>query len=213
VLVNLNIGRYEVLPDILGLTVLFFCAVLFTDRAGRFARPAVVSAVMVFLEVVRLFALAGSDMVTLVISMLYAFLQVVLVITLADGVAQFAQLQGDDRTPRLCDVTGHIYALTFVFSIITLGGWFTELHMIFNLAYHLITAYTVIMFLYFYTSVHIPLQEHELPFFEYRGPDTEEEGMEGLDGIESLQMVGELEGMGEIEEELTLEIDPTVEPL
>jgi hypothetical protein len=206
VLVNLNIGRYEIIPDIIGLVLLFFCSVLFTDRAGRFARTAVVAVVMAFLEVVRLFSLVEADIIITALSMMYAFLQVILVITVADGIAQFSQLQGNDRVPRLCDFTGHLYALTFVCTI--LGGWLYDLRMVFSLIYYLITVYAVIMFFYFYCAVHTPLAEHELPFFEYRGPDIEE----GMEGAEGLEMVGDLEGTDSAEGaeglELTLEIDP-----
>jgi hypothetical protein len=188
VLVDVNIFGYEIIPDLIGLTLLFFCAVLFTDRAGRFARTAVVAALMVFIEVVRVFSLAEADGVVMVLSLLYTFLHVLLVITAADGVAQFSQLQGDDRVPRLCDLTGHVYALTFV--CVILGGWFADLTMILNLIYYIITGFTVVMFVYFYSAVHTPLQDHELPFFDAWQSG---EGMEDLEGVEEAEPVEPVE--------------------
>jgi hypothetical protein len=187
-MVNINIGGYEFLPDLVGLTLLFVCAVLFTDRAARFARTAVVAAVMVFLEVVRLFNLAEADSLIMVFGMLYLFLQVLLVITAADGVAQFSQLQGQESISRLCDLTGHIYALTFVCAI--LGGWFGDLAMVLNLVSYLITAFVIIMFLYFYTVVLTPLEEHELPFFDVFG------SLEGLESTEDTEAGADTEAAG-----------------
>lgn len=188
VLVDIRIGAYEVLPDIVGLTLLFFCAVYFTDRAGRFARTAVVSAVMIFLEVVRLFSMveAGSAIAVL-LGFLYAFLQVILVITAADGIAQFSQFQGLQDISRICDIAGHVYALTFIFKM--LGLWLPDLAMVLLLAHYLITIFVVSMFLYFYLAVHTPIDEADLPFAGLVMPEGMEELLESMDdgGIEPME--------------------------
>ena len=155
-LIDVNLFGYQFLPDVAGLSVLFFCAVLMTDRAGRFARAAVVSAVMLFLEVVRIFQLTVAAPVVNFLNLLYMFLTVLLVITVADGVGQFGQLHGQENLSNLCDVTGHVYAVTFVFSM--LAVWFSELSSVFSLLNIMISVFVIVMFLYFYSVVHVTVQ-------------------------------------------------------
>lgn len=168
VLVDIKIAGYEILPDIVGLPLLFFCAVLFVDRAGRFARTATVAALMVFLETVRLLGLAEAEAVVAVFAVVYVFLKVLLVITAADGVAQFCQFQGEGRVPRLCDMTGHVYALTFVCWIC--GGWFSDLSAVLTFTHYIITVFTLIMFFYFHAAILVAAPKGDLLF-----PEVEEE--------------------------------------
>jgi hypothetical protein len=181
VLIDVELFGIQWVPDLPGLVILFFCAVLYADKAGRFARTAVVAAAMIFLEAVRLFSLTESEPVINILNIFYIFLTILLVITAADGVGQFCQLHGRDDVARRCDATGHIYALTFVFW--ALSVWFEPLSGVFWLINLLITVFTLAMFLYFYSTTYAAVQEqYEAP------PDALEEDAE--DG-------GELEDEGE----------------
>ncbi|MDR0325743.1 MAG: hypothetical protein LBI19_06595 [Oscillospiraceae bacterium] len=157
VLIDIDLYGYQLLPDVAGLAVLLFIAILMLDRAGRFARMAVVTAVMGFLEVIRIFSLTDSLSVISFFGLLYLFLKVLLVITAADSVGQYGQLQGYERVPRLCDVTGHVYALTFLFS--ALAMWLDSLSRIFALVNTGISLLVIVMFLYFYSIVVIDVQK------------------------------------------------------
>lgn len=143
------LGIYQ--PDAIGLLLIFICSVMMTDRAGRFARSAAVSAAMLFLEAAKLFQLSGSDTVSTFINLLYLFLTALLVITLTDAVAQFSAAQGLPQIARLCDTTGHVYALAFVASVA--AQWFPSLQMILWLACLVISVFVIIMFIYFYSAV------------------------------------------------------------
>jgi hypothetical protein len=180
VLFDVSAGGYRLLPDILGLAVLFFCAVLMTDGAKRFARTAVVAAVMIFLEVVRLFELAEAVPLAGFLGLLYVFLKVLLVITAADGAGQFGQLHGQEDIARLCDVTGHVYALTFVFSALSM--WLTDLAAMFALINIIISVFVAVMFFYFFNIVIVPVQQPFDPAPEVI-PESGEEG-EGTEGAE-----------------------------
>jgi preprotein translocase subunit SecY len=177
VLVDIELFEIQWVPDLLGLVILFFCAVLYVDKAGRFARTAVVAAAMAFLEVVRLFNLAESAPVINILNVLYIFLTVLLVITTADGVGQFCQLQGRDDVAKRCDTTGHVYSLTFVFW--ALSAWFEPLSRVFWLLNLLVTVFTLVMFAYFYTTTYVAVQE------QFETPpdalDEEEEDAEEAD--------------------------------
>jgi hypothetical protein len=157
VLIDVNLFDYRLLPDFIGLGILLFCAVLMTDRAGRFARTAVVTALMLFMEVIRVFNLVEAASVVNIFSLVYLFLTVLLVITAADGIGQFGQLQGHENIPKMCDVTGHIYAATFVFGL--LGMWFESMAKVFYAVNLIITVFVLIMFVYFYTAIYVAVQE------------------------------------------------------
>ncbi len=144
------LGIYQP-PDVVGLVMILVCSVMMTDRAHRFARPAAISAAMLFLEVTRIFHLAGSNAVSSLLDLLYMFLTALLVITLADGVSQFSASQGLPQIASLCDTTGHIFALSFVASV--MAKWFPSLEMVLWLASVLISVFVIIMFIYFYSSV------------------------------------------------------------
>jgi len=157
VLIDVNLFEFQLLPDFIGLGILLFCAVLMTDRAGRFVRTAVVAALMLFLEVIRVFNLADAEPIVNIFSLVYLFLTVLLVITAADGVGQFGQLQGHENIPKMCDVTGHVYAVTFVLSL--LGMWFESLTRVFFAVHIVITVFVLIMFVYFYSAIYVAVQE------------------------------------------------------
>ncbi|MDR1668618.1 MAG: hypothetical protein LBR76_01495 [Oscillospiraceae bacterium] len=144
------LGKFQP-PDLIGLVLIFICSVMMTDRAGRFARSAAISAAMMFLEVVRIFGFAGSEAVSSFLSLLYLFLTAFLVITLADGVSQFSASQGLPQIASLCDTTGHVYTLAFV--SLAAAQWFPSLEMILWLASVLISIFVIIMFIYFYSAV------------------------------------------------------------
>jgi hypothetical protein len=180
VLVDVELFDIQWIPDLLGLVVLFFCAVLYTDKAGRFARAAVVAAVMGFLEVVRLFNLTENDAIISILNIFYVFLTVLLVITLADSVGQFCQLQGRDDIARRCDATGHVYALTFI--TWALAEWFEPLRGILLLIGWLITAFTLIMFIYFYSATYVAVQEQYEPPPDVLDEDEDGEEAEKEDG-------------------------------
>ncbi|MCL2004363.1 MAG: hypothetical protein FWG72_10265 [Oscillospiraceae bacterium] len=172
VLIDVELFNAELVPDLIGLAILFFCAVLYTDRAGRFARTAVVAAVMAFLEVARLFSLTDSDAVINVLNLFYMFLTVLLVITTADGVGQYCQLQGREDIAKRCDATGHIYALTFVFWAVSV--WFEPLASMLWLLNLLITVFTLVMFVYFYSATYVAVQEQYEPPPDALDEDEEE---------------------------------------
>jgi hypothetical protein len=138
-------------PDMVGLILILVCSVLLIDKATRFTRPAAIAAAMLFLEIVRIFRLAGTDAVSSLLDLVYLFLTALLVITLADGVAQFSAGQGHPQIPSLCDTTGHVYALAFVASVA--GWWFPSLSNILWLAGLLISLFVIVMFVYFYSAV------------------------------------------------------------
>jgi hypothetical protein len=173
VLIDVNLLGLELIPDVLGLAILFFVAVLYTDRAGRFVRTAVVAAVMGFFEVIRLFNLTGSGSIISVLNVFYMFLTVLLVITTADSVGQFCQLQGREDIAKRCDATGHVFALTFVFWVLSV--WFEPLANIFWLINLLITIFTLIMFIHFYTSTYVAVQEQYEPPPDAMEEEEEEE--------------------------------------
>ena len=183
-LLDVSLFGYQLLPDVAGLAVLFFCAVLMTDQAKRFARAAVVAAVMLFLEVVRIFNLTVAAPVVGFLGLLYMFLTVLLVITVADGVGQFGQLHGQENIAKLSDVTGHIYAATFIFSV--LAVWFSELSSVFGLLNIMISLFVIIMFLYFYSAVYVTVQPpYDPPAMtaaegEEETPSDEENGEEAV---------------------------------
>jgi hypothetical protein len=177
VLVDVDLFGYQVIPDVIGLVVLFFCSVLFSDKAGRFARTAVVAAVMLFLEAIRIFGLTGNELVMDVLGNFYVFLKVLLVITAADGVAQFCQLQGREDIAKRCDATGHIYALTFVFWVFSV--WFEPLTGILRLLSLLVTVLTLVMFIYFYSATYVVVQEQYDAPPEAPDEDEESEDAEG----------------------------------
>jgi hypothetical protein len=183
VLLYANIYGFAMEPDVVGLTnviglgVLFFCAVLMTDRAGRFVRTAVVAAVMIFVEAIRLFNLTEAASVVGFFNLLYLFLSVLLVITAADGIGQFSQLHGQESIARSCDVTGHVFALTFVFNV--LGMWLDSLSSVFALINLVITGFVIIMFIYFFSAVIVPVEQpYDMPP-DLPDDDTEEEMSEG----------------------------------
>lgn len=157
VLLDAPVLGYNLLPDIIGLPFIFICAVMMTDRAGRFARTAVVSAFMSFLEIIRIFKLTESEPVLNFLTLLYLFLTVLLVITVADGIAQFSLIQGQTDIANFCDMTGHIYALTFIFSAFSM--WFTALSNIFSLINLIISIFALVMFTYFYSAIHVIAQQ------------------------------------------------------
>jgi hypothetical protein len=182
VLIYVMFYGFELKPDIAGLlnvaglSLIFFCSILMTEKAGRFARTAVVVAVMIFLEVVRVFRLTEAESIIFVFGLLYMFLTVLLVITAADAVSQFGQLHGYGHIAGMCDATGHIYAVTFVLTVLSM--WFEALSSVFLLINGLITLFAVAMFIYFYNTIYVVVQEQFDPPPEVLEDEEDEEGEE-----------------------------------
>ncbi|MDR0293738.1 MAG: hypothetical protein LBH95_06260 [Oscillospiraceae bacterium] len=175
VLINVNLSGYEFLPDIVGLALFFFCAVLMTDRAGRFARAAVVSAVMLFLEAVRLLKLTEAPLAGF-LNLLYMFMTVLLVITAADGVGQFGLLNGNGGIDRRCDMTGHVFALTFPLS--ALAMWFPATARVLGLVNLLISIFVLLMFASFYSTIYATVQPRGEILMDTEGSGGEEDAAE-----------------------------------
>jgi len=95
-----------------GLVFVMVCSILLLDKAPSFTRPAVICAVMLFIEAIQMFRMAPDEILFWLL-LFYLFLKALLILFVLEAVAQLARIQGHAETAVLAERIGLLYALTF----------------------------------------------------------------------------------------------------
>lgn len=182
VLFDAPVFGINILPDIIGLLFVFICSFLIIDKAPKLSRAIVLCVMTGFIEAVFYLNLIKSETVLSVLSLFYAFLIALLVLSLTNSLSQYCKNTDNYELVELCDITGFIYTIVFVLHVSDM--LFPELLGVFWLARLLISAFTGVMFFVFYVRVRVVTHTVASSQEDGISDDDSYDGTEPDDGIQ-----------------------------
>jgi len=158
----------------LGLVLVAACSILLMNSASSFARPVVICAAMLFIEVLHLFDLVTDEILLWALLLVYLFLKALLILFVLEATAQTCRIRGNAESAALPERIGLLYALSFPLRVGEI--FFPDFRGVFWLAGLCMAILTSCVMLYMYTQIYLPPESPAEPTPLFDEEEEEESG-------------------------------------